>query len=59
MRLETNTVNSIRELVDYIQQTEYEDFQENPSENHIYFHSLVVEIGLEKAYEQLNEHLKS
>lgn len=50
--------NHIEVVLDYILDNEIDDFNENPSNNHIYFHALVVRYGIKNATNELNKQIK-
>lgn len=45
----------VRLCIEYILDTEREDFYENPSDNHIYFHALCAFYNNRVAKEELSE----
>lgn len=45
-------------VLDYIFQHEFEDFYENPSDNHVYFNAYVVAEGLREANIMLSDALR-
>lgn len=48
-QIEAQIMNAIQGCVDYILETEAEDFDANPSETHVYYQALIVEHGIEEA----------
>jgi hypothetical protein len=46
-------------VMNYILQHELDDYLENPSEDHIYFHALVVNYGIDEAKKDLIQALKA
>ena len=49
----------IDDLVQYILDSEADDFAENPSDNHVYFSALVILNNLNEAQKELNETKKN
>lgn len=50
---------SLDEVLQYIFDAEMEDFSENPSDNHVYYHAVIVESGLREAQEVLRDAIKN
>lgn len=47
----------ILDLIDYVIASEAEDFEENPSEDHIYYTAITLAVGEEEAKKELKEAL--
>jgi len=52
-------LKSLNCLINYIIQHELEDYIENPSDDHIYYHALVVAYGIDEANKDLLQALKN
>ena len=39
------TVEKLQAILDYILETENEDFDENPTKSHVYYKALVLQVG--------------
>lgn len=56
MRILTDNQELMLENVcSYIFETEKEDFEENPSDNHVYYLALELTIGQDEAYKELKQ----
>jgi hypothetical protein len=51
--------SSLDLVINYILQHELEDYIENPSEDHIYFHVIAAKYGIDEAKKELSEALKN
>ena len=52
-------VSSMDIVLNYIFQHELTDYTQNPSEDHVYFHALVIAYGIDEAKKDLSEALKN
>ena len=52
------SIESLNHLINYIMLHELDDYLENPSNDHIYFHALVVTYGIDEANKDLSNALK-
>lgn len=53
-----HSILSAKACLEYILETEEEDFKLNPSDNHVYYHALTALLGDEVANDELEEALK-
>jgi hypothetical protein len=49
------TIEALKSVIDYILETEGEDFCQNPSEQHIFYSAMILEWGEVRAKQELKE----